>query len=109
MTDSDNEVRYSEDKPGIRNLMDIYIAITGTSKEEIEKEFAGKGYGEFKSVVGDAAANLLEPIQKRYYEIKSDKAYLDTIIKENGNKASYFANKTLRKVKKKVGLTDLIR
>ena len=109
VTDSESEVRYSEDKPGVSNLMDIYGAATGKTSDEIEKEFEGQGYGNFKEAVGESCVAILEPLQKRYNEIKADKAYLDGRIKENDEKASYFANKTLRKVKKKVGLTDRIR
>lgn len=109
VTDSDSEVRYSEDKPGISNLMDIYSAVTGKTIDEITDEFAGKGYGEFKLAVGEAVADILRPLQAEYEKLLKDKAYLDGIIKENADKASYFSEKTLRKVKKKVGLTERIR
>ena len=103
VTDSDMEIRYSDDKPGIQNLINIYSCITGKTIEEVEKEFDGKGYGEFK------LADRLKPLQDRFYEIQKDKAYLNGVIKENDEKAAYFANKTLRKVQKKVGLTEKIR
>lgn len=109
VTDSDSEIRYSEDKPGISNLLDIYTACTGKTVEEAEKEFDGKGYGEFKLAVGEAVASVLAPLQKEYEKIVNDKEYLDGIIKENDDKARYFANKTLRKVRKKVGFTDIPR
>lgn len=109
VTDSDSEIRYSEDKPGISNLLDIYTACTGKTIEEAEKEFDGKGYGEFKMAVGEAVASVLAPLQKEYEKIVNDKEYLDGIIKENDDKARYFANKTLRKVRKKVGFTDIPR
>ena len=109
VTDSGAEIVYREDKPGVSNLIDIYSAVTGKSREEIEKEFDGKGYGEFKLAVGEAAADLLVPLQSRYDDILKDKAYLDRVIKENDEKAQYFSNKTLRKVQKKVGLTERIR
>ena len=109
VTDSDSEIRYSEDKPGISNLLDIYTACTGKTIEEAEKEFDGKGYGEFKLAVGEAVASVLAPLQKEYEKIVNDKEYLDGIIKENDDKARYFANKTLRKVRKKVGFTDIPR
>lgn len=109
VTDSGSEIRYSEDKPGISNLLDIYTACTGKTIEEAEKEFDGKGYGEFKLAVGEAVASVLAPLQKEYEKIVKDKEYLDGIIKENDDKARYFANKTLRKVRKKVGFTDIPR
>ena len=109
VTDSESEVRYSDDKPGIKNLMDIYAATTGKTKEEIEKEFDGKGYGEFKLAVGEAVVSLLQPLQTRMKELQEDKAYIDSVIKANDEKAQYFAMKTLRKVQKKLGLTERIR
>lgn len=110
VTDSETEVRYDvEKKPGISNLIDIYSVVTGKSREEIEKEFAGQGYGEFKLAVGEAVAAELKPLQERYAELMADKAYIDSRIKENDEKAQYFANKTLRKVQKKLGLTERIR
>jgi tryptophanyl-tRNA synthetase len=109
VTDSEAEVRYGEDKPGISNLMDIYGSLTGKTSEEIQQEFAGKGYGDFKLAVGETVADELAPLQTRYEELLKDKAYLEHCIKENDDKARYFAGKTLRKVQKKVGLTELIR
>lgn len=103
VTDSDTEVRYSEDKPGISNLLNIYSSVTGKSAAEAEAEFKGAGYGEFKSAVGEAVVTELEPIQKKFKEYSSDKAYLEKVLKEGAEKASYIANKTLNKVKKKVG------
>ena len=79
------------------------------SHHEIEKEFAGKGYGDFKMAVGDAVAAMLTPMQTRFEELIKDKEYLDKMIKQNDEKAYYFSQKTLRKVKKKVGLTENIR
>lgn len=109
VTDSESEVRYAEEKPGISNLMDIYSAVTGKTYEEIEKEFAGKGYGDFKLAVGETVANHLKPLQERYEQLMKDKAYIESMIKQNDEKAAYYANKTLRKVQKKVGLTERIR
>lgn len=110
VTDSEAEVRYDWDnKPGISNLIDIYGATTGKTTDEIEKEFAGKGYGDFKMAVGDAVAAMLTPMQTRFEELIKDKEYLDKMIKQNDEKAYYFSQKTLRKVKKKVGLTENIR
>ena len=109
VTDSGSEVRYSEEKPGVSNLMSIYGCVTGKTMEEIEREFDGKGYGDFKLAVGEAIADELRPLQERYKQLIADKAYIESCIKENDEKASYFANKTLRKVQKKIGLTERIR
>lgn len=109
VTDSESEVRYAEEKPGISNLMDIYSAVTEKTYEEIEKEFAGKGYGDFKLAVGETVADHLKPLQERYEQLMKDKAYIESMIKQNDEKAAYYANKTLRKVQKKVGLTERIR
>lgn len=103
VTDSEKEIKYSESKPGISNLLDIYSAVTSKTIAEAEKEFSGVGYGEFKLAVGQAVADKLKPIQDKYKELSSDKAYIDNIIKTNAEKASYFASKTLRKVHKKLG------
>ena len=109
VTDSDNEIRYADDKPGISNLIDIYGAVTGKSIEEIEKEFVGSGYGDFKLAVGESVADMLDPVLKRYNELSMDKAYINNVIKSNGEKANYYANKTLRKVQKKIGFPARIR
>lgn len=109
VTDSDNQIRYSKDKPGISNLIEIYCIASGKTIEETEKEFEGKGYGEFKLAVGEAVADMLKPIQERFAELSKDKAYIDSVIKSNTEKAEYYANKTLRKVQKKIGFPERIR
>ena len=106
ITDSDTEncVRFDPaNKPGVANLMSIYSAVTGKSFEEIEQEFAGMGYGKFKPAVGEAVVETLRPIREEATRILSDKAYLENVYKTGAEKASYVANKTLRKVYKKVG------
>ncbi len=106
ITDSDTEncVRFDPaNKPGVANLMSIYSAITGKSYAEIEAEFAGCGYGKFKPAVGDAVVECLRPIREEATRILADKAYLENVYKTGAEKASYVANKTLRKVYKKIG------
>ena len=106
ITDSDTEhcVRFDpENKPGVANLMSIYSAVTGRTYDEIEQEFAGKGYGVFKSAVGDAVIELLRPIREEAVRLLADKAYLESVYRAGAEKASYVAEKTLRKVYKKVG------
>lgn len=109
VTDSDNQILYTEEKPGIKNLIDIYSASTNKTVEEVVKEFDGKGYGEFKLAVAESVNAVLAPIQKRVQELNNDKAYIDSIIKANAEKANYYATKTLRKVQKKVGFPERIR
>ncbi len=110
VTDSEHEIRYDQEKkPGISNLIDIYSVVTGKSRAEIEREFSDGGYGAFKLAGGEAVAAELKPLQERYQELLADKAYLDARIKENDEKAQYTANRTLRKVQKKLGLTERIR
>ena len=109
ITDSDNQIIYTPDKPGIMNLIDIYSAATGKDFKDIEKEFEGKGYGDFKLAVGETVADKLAPVKQRFEELSADKDYVDSIIKNNAEKASYYANKTLRKVQKKVGLPERVR
>ena len=106
ITDSDTEncVRFDpENKPGVANLMSIYSAVTGKSYAEIEQESAGKGYGAFKPAVGDAVIETLRPIREEATRLLKDKAYLEAVYREGAQKASYVAEKTLRKVYKKVG------
>ena len=109
VTDSLGEIRYSEEQPGLHNLIDIYCACQNKTPDEVVKEFAGCGYGQFKEAVGEAVVAILEPLQKRVAELEKDKSYIDGIIKENAEKANYFAQKTLRKVQKKVGFPEKIR
>lgn len=109
VTDSVGEIRYCEEQPGLHNLIDIYCACLNKTPEEVVKEFSGCGYGQFKEAVGEAVVSVLEPLQTRVKELEKDKAYLDGVIKNNAEKANYFAQKTLRKVQKKVGFPEKIR
>ena len=109
VTDSEGLICYRDEQPGIRNLLDIYCTCTNKSAEDAVKEFEGKGYGEFKLAVGEAVVSVLKPIQEEFSRLLADKAYIDGIIKENAQKADYYANKTLRKVEKKVGFPEKIR
>jgi len=109
VTDSEACVRYSDEQPGIKNLIDIYSVCSGKQPADVEKEFDGKGYGDFKMAVGEAVVSVLKPIQDRFADLTKDKAYIDSIIKENAEKADYYATKTLRKVQKKVGFPERIR
>ncbi|MCC8181688.1 MAG: tryptophan--tRNA ligase [Clostridiales bacterium] len=104
VTDSEACVRYDPvSKPGISNLMQIYAATTGKSFETIEAEFAGQGYGAFKTAVGDSVVEMCRPIREETERLLKDRAYLESVYRAGAEKAGYIANKTLRKVYKKVG------
>lgn len=109
VTDSEGCVAYRDEQPGVKNLIDIYSSCTGKTPDEVVREFAGKGYGDFKMAVGESVISVLKPLQDRVKELEKDKGYIDSVIKNNAEKAQYFANKTLRKVQKKVGFPERIR
>ena len=93
----------------VKNLIDIYSACTNKAPQDVVKEFEGKGYGDFKMAVGEAVVSVLKPLQDEVARLEKDKAYIDGIIKNNAEKANYYAMKTLRKVQKKVGFPERIR
>ncbi len=109
VTDSEGCICYRDEQPGVKNLLNIYSACTGKTPEEAVAEFSGKGYGELKMAVGEAVVSQLRPLQEEVARLEKDKAYIDRIIKDNAEKAAYYANKTLRKVQRKVGFPDRIR
>lgn len=106
VTDSGAEVRFSPDKPGVSNLMTIYSCFSGKSFAEIEAEFAGKGYGDFKAAVGEVTADALLPVQNEFNRLMGDKAYLEAVMKSGAEQASYYARKTLSKVRRKIGFVN---
>lgn len=103
VTDSIGAVKYTDEQPGVKNLMTILSTITGESFEEIEKKYEGQGYAQFKKDVAEAIVAELEPIQIKVKEFVANKAYLESIYKAGAEKANYIANKTLRKMQKKIG------
>ena len=108
VTDSDGQVRYDPaEKPGVSNLMSIYNVFTGRSFAEIEAEFAGRGYGDFKTAVGEVIADGLAPIQGEYARILADKAYVDGVLAQGAAGAARLAGRMVEKVYKKVGLMQL--
>ena len=107
VTDSEAKVRYADGKDGINNLMSIYSCCTGLDYDAIEKEFDGKGYGDFKLAVAESVIENIKPVQDKYYELMNDKAYIEKCAAEGAMKASYIANKTLTKVMKKVGFWQI--
>jgi tryptophanyl-tRNA synthetase len=107
VTDCDACVRYDvKAKPGISNLMQIYSVATGKSFADIESEFAGRGYGDFKSAVGDAVIELLRPVREEAERLIKDKAYLESVYRAGAERAERTAMRTLRKVYKKVGFVQ---
>ena len=106
VTDSEAEVRYAPGKDGVNNLMTIYRAFTGKTYEEIEKEFAGKGYGDFKLAVGEACADGLAPVRAEFDRLMADKAFLETVMKNGAEEAAYYARKTMSKVRRKIGFVN---
>lgn len=103
VTDSETEVRYSEDKPGVSNLMTIYRAFTGKSFEEIEREFAGLGYGDFKLAVGEACADGLAHVREEFARLIADKAHLEAVMRAGAEEAFGYARRTMSKVRRKIG------
>ena len=107
VTDSGSEIRFAEDKPGVSNLMSIYSCFTGKEYDEIEREFEGKGYGDFKLAVGEVTADALAPVQARFAELMADKAGLEAQMKKGAEEASYYARRTLSKIQKKLGFVQI--
>lgn len=103
VTDSEAEVCYREGKDGVNNLLTIFSSVTGMSIDEAVKEFSGCGYGDFKARVGEAVAEHLLPIQKKYDDYMKNKDYLETIYKNGAENANAVSRRTINKVKKKVG------
>ena len=103
VTDSESRVYYGEGKDGINNLLEIYSAITGLSFEQIEQEFDGKGYGEFKTAVAEAVVDTLRPIQQKFGELIKDRPYLEKMMAEGAGRAAAVAKRTLDKALKKMG------
>ena len=106
VTDCGTDITCCAEKPGISNLLTIYSVMRGVTVKEAERHFAGAGYAAFKEEVGMAVVEGLRPIQQRYRELVSEKTYLEQVMKEGAQKASYLANKTLSKVYRKVGFVQ---
>ena len=103
VTDSDNKILCKNDKAGISNLLNIYASVSGRSIIELEQEYDGKSYSEFKSDLSENIIELLKPIQVKYNEIINDKTWLEDLLISGSEKASFIARKTMSKVYRKVG------
>lgn len=103
VTDSLGIINYSDDQPGVKNLLDLLIAINGSTSQDLVAYYKDKGYADLKKDVADAIVNELEPIQNKVNEILKDKKALEEIYKLGAEKANYISMKTLRKMQKKIG------
>ena len=103
-TDSLRLVTFDPERPGITNLLGIYQLLTGQSQQEIEAEFAGKGYGDFKAALTELVVATLQPIQQRYYELINDMPTLEGILKQGADEVRPLAASTLNRVKEVIGL-----
>ena len=103
VTDSGNEIKATEEKPGVSNLLNIYAVFSGKTVEEAEREFEGKGYGEFKLAVGETVADVLAPVQAEQKRLLADKKYLGEVLSSGAERAFKAARKTLSKVYRKIG------
>lgn len=107
VTDSIGEINYSDDQPGIKNLINIYCSCTGKTVNETLNEFASKGYSSLKVAVGETVAAELQPLHDRFYELEKNREYIDKAMKVNAEKATYYAEKTMRKVRRRLGLNTI--
>jgi tryptophanyl-tRNA synthetase len=103
-TDSLREIRFDENRPGINNLLVIYQLFTGRSKMEIEAEFAGKGYSDFKKALTEVVVESLRPLQERYQQLTDEPGHIDSLLAAGASRALPTAEKTLAEVKRKIGL-----
>src|SRR5919198_1932816 len=104
VTDSGTEVRRAPEKPGISNLIDVLSVVRGSDPEEIEREFDGSGYGDFKAAVADAVAEYLAPVRDRYTDLRPDEAAIETTLAAGADKARAIASETLADVRDAVGV-----
>ena len=104
VTDSGTDIVRADDKPGISNLIELLSVIRGTSAEEIEREFAGSRYGDFKVAVGEAVVDYLAPVRERYAELRGDEAELDRILAAGADRAREMAAETLVDVRERMGV-----
>jgi tryptophanyl-tRNA synthetase len=107
VTDSGREVRYSDEKAGISNLLEILSVIRGTPIEQLEREFDGSGYGDFKLAVGEAVVDYLAPVRERYDVLREDQDALEAVLRLGAEKARAIAADTMRDVRAAMGVGPL--
>lgn len=106
VTDSGREIRFSDEpeKAGVNNLLEIYAAFTGASREEVEQHFASaRGYGDLKKEVVEVVNEALRPIQERYHELTSDQGFIDDLLARGAERAAEVANRTLQRARDNMG------
>jgi tryptophanyl-tRNA synthetase len=103
VTDSGSEVVRGKDKAGIGNLIEIMSVVRGVGPEEIEREFEGSGYGDFKKAVGEAVVEYLTPVQERYEQLRGDEASLESALQDGAERAREIASGTLAEVREAMG------
>jgi len=107
-TDSGREIVRAPEKAGISNLIEIYAVATDTEPEEVEREFAGEGYGAFKAAVGEAVVGLLAPVRERYRELRADEAGLERTLAEGADRARAIASETMGEVHRVMGFASAV-
>ena len=107
-TDSGTDIARGPGKEGIANLIEILSAVRGVAPEEIEREFAGQGYGDFKQAVGEEVAELLAPARERYRELRSDEAGIESALREGAERARAIAGPTLAEVREAMGVAPAV-
>jgi len=106
VTDDKNEINYTEEQPGLKNLLDIFGLLTDKHPEEVAKDFKDKGYGDLKKALAKELVNYLTPLQERIKAIKEDKEKIDSILEAGAKRAKVIASKKMQEVKKTIGLTN---
>jgi tryptophanyl-tRNA synthetase len=107
-TDSGREVVRGREKAGITNLIEIYAVARGVEPDEVEREFAGEGYGTFKAAVGEAVTELLAPVRERYLELRADEAALEGRLAEGAERARGIASQTMTEVRRVMGIGSTV-
>jgi tryptophanyl-tRNA synthetase len=104
VTDTGHEIVRAEDKPGISNLIEILAVVRENDPAEVEREFRGKGYGDFKSAVGEAIVDFLAPVRERYGELRADEAALEKVLEDGAERARGLAEETMVEVRRAMGV-----
>ncbi len=104
VTDSENKVLYSDEQPGIKNLITIYSTVGNISIEEVVKKYDGKGYGAFKKELAEVIIEGLRPFKEKYQDYMNNMDFVETVYKRGAERATEIAERTMKEVRSKVGL-----
>jgi tryptophanyl-tRNA synthetase len=104
VTDSGSEIVVGPDKPSLTNLVSMYAALTGTSLQEVEEEFVGKGYGAFKADLAEVVVSAVQPIQERIAELEAQPEIIESILRTGAEHARSYANVTLARARDRIGV-----